>query len=95
MPTLEDIAAALRSDLCVCKTLDDGTGVVLDLGSSRVLALNATGMFLVEELIQRAGSLGDLTEALTTHFEVDRATAERDVRELVADLGRHLVPQAD
>lgn len=95
MPTLEEITAALRSDLCVCKTLDDGTGVVLDLGSSRVLALNATGMFLVEELIQRAGSLGDLTEALTETFEVDRATAERDVRELVADLGRHLVPEAD
>lgn len=95
MPTLEDIAAALRSDLCLSKTLDDGTGVVLDLESSRVLALNSTGMFLVEELLQGAGSAGDLIEALTTHFEVDRATAERDVRELVAELGRHLVPEAD
>ena len=95
MPTLEDIAAALRSDLCICKTLDDGTGVVLELGSSRVLALNATGMFLIEELLQGAGSPGDLVNALTTHFEVDRETAERDVRELVADLGRHLVPEDD
>ena len=49
----------------------------------------------MEELLQGAGSAGDLIEALTTHFEVDRATAERDVRELVAELGRHLVPEAD
>ena len=95
MPTLEDIATALRSDLCLNKTLDDGTGVVLDLASSRVLALNSTGMFLVEKLIQGASSSSDLIEALTAQFEVDRATAECDVRELVIDLGRHLVPAAD
>lgn len=95
MPTLEDIATALRSDLCLSKTLDDGTGVVLDLASSRVLALNSTGMFLVEELIQGASSAGELSDALTAQFEVDRATAESDVRELIAELGRHLVPESD
>jgi len=95
MPTLEDIAAALRSDLCLSKTLDDGTGVVLDLGSSRILALNATGMFVVEEIIQRSGTVDDLIEALTGAFEVDRASAERDVQELLDQLARHLVVEAD
>ncbi|MGB5161581.1 MAG: PqqD family protein [Thermoanaerobaculia bacterium] len=95
MPTLEDIAAALRSDLCLSKTLDDGTGVVLDLGSSRVLALNATGMFLVDEILQGTSTLGDLVEAITTSFEVDPETAENDVRDLLDQLARHLVPEAD
>lgn len=95
MHILEDISAALRSDLCLSKTLDDGTGVVLDLESSRVLALNATGMFLVGEILQGTSTLGELVEALTTSFEVDRETAEIDVRDLLDQLARHLVPEAD
>lgn len=94
MRILEDIAAALSSDLCLSKTLDDGTGVVLELESSRVLALNATGMFLVDEILKGAGTLGDLVDALTTSFEVDRETAENDVRNLLDQLARHLVPEA-
>lgn len=95
MHILEDISAALRSDFCLSKTLDDGTGVVLDLESSRVLALNATGMFLVDEILQGTSTLGDLVEALTTSFEVDRETAENDVGDLLDQLARHLVPEAD
>jgi len=89
---MKDLVASLTSDLCVRKTLDDGTGVVLDLESSRVLALNTTGMFLIDKLIEGAESVDDLVEALITVFEVDRDTAGRDVPELLEELRRHFAP---
>jgi hypothetical protein len=52
-------------------------------------------MFLVDEILQGTSTLGDLGEALTTSFEVDRETAENDVRDLLDQLARHLVPEAD
>jgi len=92
MTSTKEIVAALTSDLCVRKTLDDGTGVVVDLESSRVLALNTTGMFLVDQLLEGTESVDDLIEALCASFLVDRATAERDVPELLEELRRHLLP---
>lgn len=92
MKDLHDIAETLESDLSLRKTLNDGTGVVVDLKSSRVLALNATGMFLIERIAEGADSIGDLTAALTAEFEVDAATAQRDVLDLVEQLRQRLGP---
>jgi len=90
MIDLQAIAAVLESDLSLRKTLDDGTGVVVDLRKSRVLALNSTGMFLVEQIAQGAESVEDLIAALTDTFAVDQATAQHDVQNLIQDLWQRL-----
>lgn len=90
MTVIPAIAAALESDRLLFKTLTDGSGVVLDLEGSRVLALNATGMFVVKRIQQGFTALEDLVEALTAEFEVDTETARRDIDSLLAALHSQL-----
>ena len=50
MRSIEELAALLTSSQYSHKTLADGSGVVLDMAGMRVLSLNRTGMFVVDEI---------------------------------------------
>ncbi len=91
MTSLPALADALASDRFSRKTLADGSGVLLDVQSMRVLSLNTTGMFVLEEIAGGAATEKLVEDRLTEAFEVDTETAGRDLRELLVRLERHLL----
>ncbi len=56
----------------------DGQAVVITPADSVLHTFNATGTWLWERIATPV-RLGDLLEAVTREFEVDRSTAERDL----------------
>jgi len=72
--------------------LPDGSAVLLDVDSHRVLTLSATASFLVGELRRGAATDEALAAALTAHYDVDEETALRDVRVFLAALDGALPP---
>ena len=48
-----------------------------------MIRLNETGAFLWKQMAERDLSEAELTEALLSEYEVDRATAEADVHRIV------------
>lgn len=93
MRAIGALAELLDSSRYRRKTLADGSGVVLDVSGMRVLSLNRTGMFVLDELARGTTRLGPLERRLTEVFEVDRDTASRDLRELLEKLDRLLTPE--
>lgn len=63
----------------------DGETVVLDLLTSRYLAVNAPGTVLLDRLDQDRTE-EELVQALLAEFDVDDATARADVRGFVESL---------
>ncbi|WP_241681255.1 PqqD family protein [Pseudactinotalea terrae] len=63
----------------------DGEMVVLDLKTSKYLTTNATGTAMLKLLVEER-TPDDLARALATTFEVDSATAQRDVAAFLDDL---------
>jgi len=90
LTSLAELAEVLGSERFSHKTLADGSGVLLDIEGMRVLSLNATGAFLLDEIAAGALHTQELVDRLTEAFEVDRITAAGDVEELVEDLERVL-----
>jgi hypothetical protein len=66
----------------------DGEIVLLDLRSGMYLGLNRLGTFIWKLLISNDGSVsaGTIVEAVTGEFEVEPATARRDLDQLLVEL---------
>lgn len=95
MKPLEALAAALATNRFSFKTLADGSGVIIDTRRMRVLSLNLTGMFLLEQIAEGVVEEARLCRRLTESFEVDGETADRDLRELVGRLEQHLLEDTE
>jgi hypothetical protein len=87
---IEPLSSVLVSDRLTQTILPDGTGVVLDIDGRQILTLNATGMYLVEQLRSGADSTGELAERLASAFEVEAEVAQADVEEFAATLAQFL-----
>jgi hypothetical protein len=85
------VAARLVANPQVVMTeLGDGTGVLLHLDTKFYYSLNGTGVFVwktVAASAARGAAADEIVDAMIAGFEVDRATAERDVGELLAEFG--------
>ncbi len=92
MNDLSTLSDLLASDRLTRTRLVDGSGVILHLDNLEVLTLNETGQFLVELLADGVDTIENLATALTGEFEVDLATAERDVAIFLDELMEHLRP---
>lgn len=92
MTTTEQIADLLLKKRLTHTKLADRTGVLLLLDGLEVLSLNETAMFLIEAMKDGATSDEALVARLMAEFEVDRATARRDVSEFTRALATHLRP---
>jgi hypothetical protein len=66
--------------------LDDGSAVLLNLGSGLYYTLNRAGVVVWKSLGQGACDVSALVERLCATFEVDRAEAEREVIRLLGEL---------
>jgi hypothetical protein len=67
--------------------LDDGTGVLLHLDTKFYYTLNPTAVMAWKALdTGSAESIASIAERMAREFQVDRDTAEKDVRALFHDL---------
>ena len=78
---------AVRPAGGVLATEVDGELVLLEPDSGRYFGLNALGVAVWEELAA-ADQPAAVVERLLARFEVDRATLEADVAQLIAELER-------
>lgn len=64
------------------------TDNIADMNS--VFTLNETGSYIWEKL-DGTRTIGDIIKDLTTEYDIDAETAEKDVFSFVADMGKYLV----
>lgn len=79
------MGALLGSGRLVRTVLADRSGVMVDTEGMRMLSLNETGMFLVEEISSGVGLEG-LVQRLVEEFRVSRPTARKDVERFLEEL---------
>ncbi|MGH2819940.1 MAG: PqqD family protein [Actinomycetota bacterium] len=84
-PTPEDRVIRLRAEGLEWREVD-GEVVILDLRSSRYMAVNRTGRHLWEAVSQGA-TRTQLVARLRAAFDIDEATARDDVDGFVETLG--------
>jgi hypothetical protein len=82
---VDRLGALLRSDRFSRAKLTDKTGVMIEAERMRMLSLNETGMFLVEELVSGLG-LEALVEGLVREFRVSGPVARQDVERFLGEL---------
>lgn len=76
--------------------LEDGSMVLLQLGTKLYFTLNPTSALLWRALSGAPVTVEQLSHALGAHFEVDAETAARDVQALLAQLlAEGLVTRSD
>ena len=90
MSSIESLAVRLESDRYSRRTLSDGTGIVIDVEALQVMSLNRSGMFLLDAIADGTTDADRLRERLTERYEVDDATAARDIGELLDAIDRSL-----
>ena len=86
MEDLPDLVRRIRSDRLAFRRLSDDTGVLVELNQGRVLALNQTATFLVEQMRAGTEALDELARGLVAEFEVDEPTARRDIETCLTQL---------
>jgi hypothetical protein len=79
------LGALIRSDRFSRAKLTDMTGVMVDAVGMRMLSLNETGMFLVEELVSGLG-VEALVEGLVREFNVSSPVAREDLEKFLEEL---------
>ncbi len=80
----------VRNDRFVFGVID-GEAVIIDTDGGKYLNVNRTGTRVLD-LIAEPVRFGDLCDALTTRYSIDREACERDVRSFLVDLsGRGIV----
>lgn len=88
--TIDTIAQFFASRRLNHTILADNTSVLLDVNGMRVLSLNETGCFLVEAIRRGAQTEAQLAATLCQEFDVDEATARRDVGHFLKELEQRL-----
>lgn len=83
-PPLPESARPQRALRMAWQTID-GETVLLDVDGKELLGLNEVGA-RVWALCDGEHALSAIVEAIAAEFEVDRATAEADVRAFVSEL---------
>jgi len=87
---IDILSQILASDQLTHTILADNTSVLLNVNGMRVLSLNETGTFLVEAIKQGMRTEEQLVAALRQEFDVDEATARRDLEQFLKALQSHL-----
>jgi hypothetical protein len=67
------------NDRCLLTELDDGSGVVLHLDTKFYYTLNASGVVVWKGIKAGARDRAGAAKLLEREFEVDEATAQRDL----------------
>lgn len=84
------IAQYLQDNRLTYTQLADRTAIVLLLDGRQVLSLNESAVCIVEALRAGVTDEEELVAGLISEFEVDEATARRDVSAFLRTLEQHL-----
>ena len=87
---IDILSQILASERLTHTILADNTSVLLNVNGMRILSLNETGTFLVEAIKQGMRTEQQLVAALRQEFDVDEATARRDLEQFLKALQSHL-----
>lgn len=90
---VQRLASLLRSSRFSRARLTDGTGVMTDATSLRMLSLNETGLFLVEGLVSGLGPEA-LVERVVAEFNVSAPEARRDLEKFLEELSGFVATRA-
>lgn len=66
--------------------LDDGSGVLLNLGSGLYYTLNRAGVVVWKAIGEGQSDISSITLCLRASFDVDAAEAEREASRLLSEL---------
>ena len=86
MEDLSKLLERLRCERLAFRRLSDASGVLVELRGGRMLALNQTATFLVEQIRAGVESVDELAHGLAEEFEVDQPTARRDIEACLEQL---------
>jgi len=75
----EKIAEHLEQGRLTLTVMDDGSGVLLDVKDEALFNLNATGLFVIQQIKNDCESLDALAEAVAQKFKIDTPRARQDV----------------
>ncbi|CAM3246719.1 PqqD family protein [Rhodothermus bifroesti] len=67
---------------------DEGEGILLHLANNTYYTLNATGVFIWEQLAQGPKSVSEVAEALLAHFDVSPQEAWRQAELFLEELAQ-------
>jgi DeoR/GlpR family transcriptional regulator of sugar metabolism len=84
-PTALDDGACIRIREEVLSRIMDGEAVILDLGSGTYFGLDEVGS-AIWELFAKGSTVAEIQAKVLELYDVDAATARRDLEALVADL---------
>lgn len=84
--TLEEIRKALDLPDIMDTRLADGSGVLMNIESRRVVSLNETGLFLLDNIRDGRVGVEQLVEKLTEEFIVSSKDAEEDVKDFIQEI---------
>ncbi|MCA1778022.1 MAG: PqqD family protein [Xanthomonadaceae bacterium] len=84
---MQQIRCAIQGGRLTVNRLDDGSGVLLDIEREQLLALNATGMYLIGEVAGGTNGFESLSQALADEFEVTQQRARADVADFLERIG--------
>ena len=88
--TIDALSRALRDGRLTINTLEDNSGVLLDLEREQLMTLNATGMCVVQAVEAGGATRDALADALVRRFEVVPEAARCDVDAFLRELDRAL-----
>lgn len=86
MNELEDLVDVFASSRVSRTCLPDRTGVVLDIAGRKVMSINASGQFVIEQLARGKADEGEIVGLMAAEFKVDEDAARRDLRAFVSQL---------
>lgn len=84
------IANALSSGRLSINSLDDGSGIVLDMEREQMMTMNASAIRLMQAIADGSITLEALTGVLSRHYEISVESASRDVQSFVQQTARQL-----
>ena len=88
---LNQILAYLESDSNSGSSLDDGSGVVLDVNRQLVFVLNETGQFVLDALRSGLRNEDEIAASLAVAFGADPVETRQDVHAFLEDVRRAML----
>jgi len=75
----------LKNENTACRFADQ-EAVMINTDTSAYYSLNQTGSFVLRELISSGRSVAEIADDMESHFGIDRAKLESDIRDIIGRL---------
>jgi hypothetical protein len=87
---IQKLATAIDDRRLTINSLDDGSGVVLDVDGEQMLTANATGILIIQSIAEGRRSLNRIAEQISERFDVESDRARSDAAAFVSKVAAGL-----